>query len=73
MDDSTDRDYLSISQISILYGELAEYLTTNLKIYLNSEKRISYLALTDNENIFAEKAAKRRGAGRSLTRNIDGS
>ena len=55
VDDPSDRDYLSISQISKLFSELSEYLTTNLKIYLTSQKRISYLALSDNCNVSTEK------------------
>ena len=36
----------------MFYDELQGYLTSNLKIYQNKEGKISYLALTDNENVF---------------------
>ena len=67
-DDPTDRDYLAISEITMFYDELKSYLTTNLKIYLNEKNRISYLALTDNENVFAAKSKTRRG--KTLPRNF---
>ena len=37
VDDPTDKDYLSISQITMFYDELQGYLTRNLKIYLNDK------------------------------------
>ena len=55
VDDPTDKDYLSISQITMFYDELQGYLTNNLKIYLDDKQRINYLALTDNENVFTAK------------------
>ena len=38
--DKTDTDYLSISQVTMFYDELQDYLTGNLKIYLSSKNRI---------------------------------
>ena len=69
VDDPTDRDYLSIAHITMFYDELQGYLTKNLKIYLNDKNRISYLALTDNENVFAAKS-KTRNRGKTLPKNL---
>ena len=69
IDDPTDRDYLSISQVTMIYSEIQSYLEENLKIYLTRENRISYLALSDNKNVF-EPAKKPARRGKTLPRNI---
>ena len=61
-DDPTDRDYLSIAQITMFEDELKNYLQNNLKIYTDADNndRIMYLALTDSHKIFAANKAVRK-------------
>ena len=67
-DDPTDKDWMSLTQITLFIDELVGYLKENLRVYTREDGRIDYLSLANDIKIFSQKNKRRVRESLSVAR-----